>query len=162
MSGWRRNGGGYGPVNNAAIEGVRISSLRRIPTPGGDVLHALKATDPEFAGFGEAYFSTVQTGAVKGWKRHRLMRMNLVVAAGAVRFVLFDDRPGMSQQFTTVDLSPDLPETYSRLTVPPGIWVAFTGRGVGLNLVLNLASIPHDPAEADNKPLDSIPWNWGL
>jgi len=148
-------------VSEAGISGVHVTPLRRITTPGGDVLHALKSSDPEFAGFGEAYFSTVESGAIKGWKRHRTMLMNLVVPAGAVRFVLFDDRPDMPERFLTVDLSPDLADSYARLTVPPGVWMAFTGTGPGLNLVLNLASIPHDPTEADNKPLDAIAWNWG-
>ncbi|HZG09360.1 MAG TPA: dTDP-4-dehydrorhamnose 3,5-epimerase [Allosphingosinicella sp.] len=147
-------------MSEASIAGVRITPLRRIATSGGDVLHALKSSDSEFAGFGEAYFSTVDSGAIKGWKRHRTMLMNLVVPAGAVRFVLFDDRPNMPETFLAVDLSPDSADSYVRLTVPPGVWMAFTGTGPGLNLVLNLASIPHDPAEADNKPLDAIAWSW--
>lgn len=160
MSGLRSSGGGSGPARELALDGVGITPLRRIATPGGDVLHALKAGDPGYASFGEAYFSTVNPGAIKGWKRHRSMMMNLVVPAGAVRFVLFDDRPEKPQRFMKVDLSPNSADSYARLTVPPGIWMAFTGTGPGLNLVLNLASIPHDPAEADSKPLDAIPWTW--
>ena len=41
---------------------------------------------------------------------------------------------------------------YQRLTVPPGIWVAFSGEGPGENIVLNIASIPHDPVEAETLP----------
>jgi hypothetical protein len=32
--------------------------------------------------------------------------------------------------------------------------------GAGRNLLLNLASIAHDPAEADARPLDAFPWRW--
>lgn len=147
-------------MSEEPIKGVKLAPLRQIATPGGDVLHGLKASDPEYAGFGEAYFSTVVFGAVKGWKRHRMMVMNLIVAAGTVRFVLFDDRDRVPGRYQSFDLSPDNADSYARLTVPPGVWMAFTGKGEGLNLVLNIASIPHDPTEADSAPLDTIAWSW--
>lgn len=139
------------------LKGVTLTPLRRIRTPGGDVLHALKDVDPGFAGFGEAYFTTIEAGAVKGWKRHRRMVMNLVVPSGAVRFVIHDqDVVDEEDAFQTIDLSPDGPDSYARLSVQPGLWMAFAGLGSGLNLVLNLASIRHDPEEADNQPLDAF------
>ena len=137
-----------------------LTPLRRIPVPRGDVFHALKASAPGFAGFGEAYFTTVEQGAVKGWKRHREMTMNLVVPCGAVEFVVFDGTPGGEGTFRSILLSPDGEAQYQRLTVPPGLWMGFAGRGAGLNLVLNLASIEHRPEEADNLPLERIAWNW--
>jgi dTDP-4-dehydrorhamnose 3,5-epimerase len=140
---------------------ILLTPLRRIPVPRGDVFHAIKASAPGYAGFGEAYFTTVETGAVKGWKRHREMTMNLIVPAGAVEFVMFDGEPGDVGAFRTVTLSPDSDERYQRLTVPPGLWMAFAGRGEGLNLVMNFASIEHRPDEADNSLLDGIAWNWG-
>jgi dTDP-4-dehydrorhamnose 3,5-epimerase len=139
------------------LKGVTLTPLQRIRTPGGDVLHALKDVDPGYSGFGEAYFTTIEAGAVKGWKRHRRMVMNLVVPSGAVRFVIHDqDGVAGEDAFQTVVLSPDGPESYARLTVQPGLWVAFAGLGSGLNLVLNLASIRHDPDEADDRPLDAF------
>ena len=43
-------------------------------------------------------------------------------------------------------------------TIPsPGWWMAFTGTGDGTNLVCNMASIPHDPAEAVNVDLAAYP-----
>jgi len=143
------------------VKGVAFTRLRRIPTPGGDVLHAMKDIDPGFAGFGEAYFTTVEAGAVKGWKRHRRMVMNLVVACGAIRFVVRDDGDVSGESGAqSFDLSPDDPESHARLTVEPGLWMAFAGLGHGLNLVLNLASIRHDPEEADNRSLDAFDWAW--
>lgn len=145
---------------------ILLTPLRRIPVPRGDVFHAIKASAPGFAGFGEAYFSTVETGAVKGWKRHNEMTMNLVVPTGAVEFVLFDgDAETGEGTFHSVTLSPDTDSSYQRLTVPPGLWMAFAGRGSSrngeLNLVLNFASIEHRPDEADGRPLDDLPWTWG-
>lgn len=132
-----------------------FTPLRRIPTPGGEVRHGLKAGDPQFAGFGEAYFSSVDQGAVKGWKRHNRMTLNLIVVVGEVRFLVLDEATGERWAFQP---GPATAEGYGRLTVPPGLWMAFGGAGPGQNLLLNLASIEHDPSEADARPLDAFPW----
>lgn len=133
-----------------------VTPLKRIPTPGGEVMHALKASDDSYAGFGEAYFSTVEKGAVKGWKRHNRMTLNLVVPVGMVEFVVHDPEAAEAERFRSFTLGPGA--TYARLTVPPGLWMAFAGRAEGLNLVLNAASIEHDPDEADRADLAAIPW----
>ena len=46
------------------INGVSVTPLKRIFTPKGDVLHALKSSDSDFCGFGEAYFSERVLGKV--------------------------------------------------------------------------------------------------
>lgn len=139
------------------MNGPVLTPLRRIPTPGGEVRHGLKASDPSFAGFGEAYFSAVEQGAVKGWKRHRRMTLNLVVVVGEVRFLVLDESTGERHAF---QLGPEGAQGYGRLTVPPGLWMAFAGVGAGENLLLNLASIEHDPGEADARPIDAFAWDW--
>ncbi len=133
-----------------------LTELRRIPTPKGDVLHAMKAVDRGYAGFGEAYFSTVHDGVVKGWKRHRLMTLNLVCIAGAIRFVVYGD--DAASPVLDATLSPDSTELYRRLTVPPLFWVGFSGATAGVNIALNLASIGHDPDEAETVELDRFRW----
>jgi dTDP-4-dehydrorhamnose 3,5-epimerase len=136
------------------IVDVLVTPLRIIRGDSGDVMHAMKESEKTFNGFGEAYFSTIRTGAVKGWKKHRRMILNLVVPVGAIKFVLYDDRPDSKSYkiFQEITLSP---ENYQRLTVPPGIWMAFNGIGTNENLLLNIASIPHDPMEADNLPVQN-------
>lgn len=144
------------------MKGAHFTPLARIATPGGDVFHGLKQTDEDFAGFGEAYFSSVERGAVKGWRRHTRMVMNLIVPTGRIRFVVGEDHPdGVPVAREQFVLSPDAAE-YGRLTLAPGVWMAFQGVGPGLNLLLNLASIPHDQGEAETKPLDTIAWDWAL
>lgn len=128
-----------------------LTDLARIPTAGGDVLHAMKATDQGFAGFGEAYVSIVLPGATKGWKRHRRMVLNLVVLTGCVRFHLHH-----ANETSSLILSPEPGGRFARLTVQPGIWLAFTGIATCPSLVLNLASLPHDPAEAETVPLETF------
>ena len=51
-------------------------------------------------------------------------------------------------------------ENYGRLTVPPNLWLAFKGVGVQESLLLNVASIPHDPNEVERRSLEEIDYNW--
>jgi len=129
---------------------LRYTPLRRIPTAQGEVRHGLKATDPGFAGFGEVYFTEVIAGKVKGWKRHRRMVMNLIVITGTVRFILHDATDARRDYVVSAEED----ERYGRLTVPPGLWMAFQGVGRGSNLLMNFASCEHDPEEAEACPLE--------
>lgn len=130
------------------IEGVILTPLKIISGDSGDVLHAIKRTESSFCGFGEAYFSTIKKGAVKAWKRHHEMTLNMVVPCGEIKFVLYDERSGSSTygEIFEVTLSRN---NYQRLTVPPMIWVGFKGVEKGLNLLLDVSDIPHDPDEID-------------
>jgi dTDP-4-dehydrorhamnose 3,5-epimerase len=131
------------------MSGILYTRLRRIPTPQGEVRHGLRASDPGFAGFGEVYVSEVIGGKIKGWKRHRQMVMNLVVLTGTVRFILHDGVDLCRDYVVSIEED----ERYARLTVPPGLWMAFQGIGRGGNLLMNLASCEHDPEEAESCPL---------
>ena len=134
------------------IHGLQLTPLKRIALPAGDVMHGLRASEPAFGGFGEAYFTSVVQGQVKGWKRHRRMLSNLIVPVGSVRVQVLDDREDSPSRGQWFDAS--LGEgNYQRLTLPPNLWFAFGGVGAGLNLMLNLASIEHDPSECDSLPL---------
>ncbi len=145
------------------IQGVNITPLKIIPAPNGNILHALKSTEDSCKGFGEAYFSTVHHGKIKGWKSHTRMTLNLVVPVGGIRFVVYDDREGSDtfNAFNQFDLGPEL--HYARLTVPPLVWMAFQGLTETTNMLLNMADLEHDPTEARNLPIDTelIPkYNW--
>lgn len=129
------------------MEGVILTPLRRIPTGKGDVLHAMKATDLGYAGFGECYFSEVYSGQQKGWKRHNRMTLNLVVVTGAIRFTI--EREDGEQMEVTLG-----PETnYQRLTVAPGLWMKFEGVAEGTSLLMDIIPEPHDPNECDKRDL---------
>jgi dTDP-4-dehydrorhamnose 3,5-epimerase len=140
------------------ITGVTTTPLSIIDTKGGAVLHAIKRSDYGFSGFGEAYFSTIEHNAIKGWKRHKEMVLNLIVPIGSVRFILYDDRKNQINKFQEVVLS--LKGGYNRLTVPPMIWVGFQGLDIHPSIVLNIASIEHSSEEIDQKELDEIKFNW--
>ncbi len=133
------------------MDGVTLTPLKQIKHPKGDIFHAMKASDDGFFGFGEVYFSTVNQGEVKGWKKHTEMTLNLVVVTGEIEFVVYDDN-----SFYSVNLSKN---NYQRLTVEPGLWLAF--RGVSIeNMLLNLASIEHNANESENVDLYDFDYNW--
>ena len=135
------------------MDKIALTSLKKIDTGKGNVLHAIKRSDAGFAGFGEAYFSEVSKGEVKGWKKHRTMTLNLVVPIGEVQFVIFNEIDGT---FCSHNLSIS---NYNRLTVGPGLWMAFKGIQ-SHNMLLNIASIEHDPGEYDTLTIDQIDYDW--
>jgi len=146
------------------IDGVITRPLRIIPDARGAVMHMLRNDWPEFAGFGEVYFSCIEPGAVKAWRRHTQMTMQLAVPAGAVEVVLYDARDasptygGVQRQV----LSPGSEDSYTLLIIPPGIWNGFRGVASTTSVVANCGSIAHAPGEAEGLPADDpqIPFAW--
>jgi dTDP-4-dehydrorhamnose 3,5-epimerase len=116
----------------------------------------LRADAPHYVGFGEIYFSLINSGMVKGWKRHQRMTLNLAVPIGQVRFAFYDDRNDSPTYGETQEVILGR-DAYQLAVVPPGIWCAFQGLDPNISLVANCASLPHDPSEADNRPLADPP-----
>lgn len=131
--------------------GSLITPLKKIKNPKGDIFHGLKLGEQGFNGFGEAYFSHIHKDLTKGWKLHRKMTSNLIVPVGSIQFYLRSEDGTISESIILGE------ENYARLTVPPLTWLAFCGVGKDINLLLNIASIPHDPGESINKPLNEFP-----
>lgn len=138
-----------GTVN---LENIIITPLKRIELDGGDVLHALKNNEVGYDVFGEAYFSSIKFDVIKGWKLHTKMTMNLIVPVGDVKFVFYNEKT-----FRVIEIGE---KSYSRITVPPGIWFGFKGIGLNNNLVLNIANLRHDPEEVQRKNNSEINFNW--
>ena len=143
----------------SVIEGVCLEPLSIIEVENGNILHGLKSSDKEFESFGEAYFSIIEFEKIKAWKKHIEMTLNIIVPVGEIKFVLFDDRSNSLtyRNFQVVNLSTS---QYSRLTIPKNIWLGFQGVGKKLNLLLNIASIEHDPNEVIKKDINQIEYNW--
>ena len=132
---------------------IILTPLKKIHNSKGGIFHAMKKSDKGFSGFGEAYFSTVNNNEIKGWKKHTKMTLNLVVVTGEIEFVVYDYD---GDSFFNVKLSK---KNYQRLTVKPNLWLAFRGLD-NENMLLNLASIEHDPDESENVDLDIFNYSW--
>jgi len=137
------------------VNHILITPLERIKCNGGDVMHAIKFTDPGYVGFGEAYFSIVELDAIKAWKRHLRMTLNIVVPLGTVQFAFFDAKGKMREEVVGGN-------RYVRLTVPPGIWFGFKGLFSPYSTLMNVADIPHDPKEVERKTINEIKFNWKI
>lgn len=137
------------------MDGVILTPLKQIYHPKGDIFHAMKKSDIGFDGFGEAYFSTINQNDIKGWKKHTKMTLNIVVPVGNIEFVVYDEK---TKEFFSTKLSHN---NYQRLTVKSGLWMAFKGLDK-YNMLLNLASIEHDPNEAVNIELNEINYKWEI
>ena len=135
------------------MDGVILTPLKQIFYPKGTIMHAMKKSDEGFAGFGEAYFSTINKGEIKGWKKHSEMILNLVVPLGEIEFVVYDE---VANKYFSIKLSQN---NYQRLTIQPTLWMAFRGIEES-NMLLNIASIVHNPNEATNIDLNKIKYDW--
>ena len=137
------------------------TNLSIIEAETGSVLHALKKTDGGFEKIGEVYFSIVVKDAVKAWKMHQRMTLNLIVPVGSVLFCFIDvrDKSSTLNETCKIILSQ---EPYFRLTVPPGIWFGFKGVSNGLNLICNVADMPHEPHEVIRKDIDEFDMDWSV
>jgi dTDP-4-dehydrorhamnose 3,5-epimerase len=138
-------------------EDIVLTPLSIIKTANGSVLHAMKKNDQGFEGYGEAYFSEIESQGIKAWKRHKEMTLNLIVPMGAIRFVLYDNRVNEDGNVQQVVLSKN---NYQRLTIPPMVWVGFQGVSNGTSMLLNIANITHSPDEVNVKDINEINFNW--
>ncbi len=144
------------------IPGVEIRPLEVIADERGAVLHMLRADASYFQRFGEIYFSVVNPGAVKAWRRHRSAVMNLAVPVGEALIAMFDDRAGSSARGAVMDVRAGA-SNYCLITIPAGVWSGFMGVGDRPAVIANCATEPHDPAEVDRRPADdpALPYIWG-
>ena len=141
------------------IDGIQVTELAHIPTAGGYVMHGLKRKESSFSGFGEVYFSSIEADKIRGWKKHKEMTLNLIVLLGKIRFVFIDGR--RDEKSNIVDdivLSPE--QNYMRLTVPPGVWMAFQGLAHPNNILVNISNREHDPSESDQVDLETFNFVW--
>ena len=129
---------------------IKIKALKQINVEGGNVLHALKASEEEFYGFEEAYFSTIEINKIKAWKRHLRMTMNLIVPVGEVQFNFYNEEKKLLVNTVVGE------RNYSRITVPPMIWFGFKGLSSNISYILNISDISHDPSEVERKPLSFL------
>ena len=133
---------------------IKYIPLKNISNPLGDVWHAIKSSDSEYVGFGEAYFSFIEKGKIKGWKKHKKATLNLIVPVGEIKFFAYDeeqeDKHSKLSSFTLSE------ENYFRLTVPSGIWLAFKGLKER-NMLLNVSDYSHDPSEVEAIEIENFP-----
>jgi len=143
------------------IEGVIIEPLKVFEDERGEVRHMLKCDSPYFTRFGEIYFSFINPGYVKAWKKHQKQTQYFCVPVGNIKVVLFDDRKNSSSkgEVQEIEIGED---NYCLLRIPPQIWYGFQSQGNDRALIVNCTDIPHDPQEAMqiDSADHSVPYSW--
>jgi len=135
------------------LDRIILTPLTQIYNPKGDIFHAMKKTSDGYEGFGEAYFSTINKGDIKNWRKHTKMTLNIIVPIGEIKFVAYDEQ---IKKFFSVKLSQN---NFQRLTIKPGLWLAFKGLA-DFNMLLNIANIEHDTNETESKNLEEFKYEW--
>ena len=152
-------------VNNAIeskINGVAVLPLKQIEDERGAVLHMLRSDSPSFFRFGEIYFSIVNPGVVKAWKRHKEKTQHFAVPVGRIRLVLFDDRADSPSKGQIEEIILGRPDRYFLICIPPIVWYGFKGISEMPTLLANCSDMPHDPNESEQLPASNnhISYNW--
>lgn len=135
------------------MDGIILTSLKKIYHSKGEILKAITKSDSVFSEFGEAYFSVINQGDIKGWKKHTKMISNLIVVIGEIEFVFYNE---ITKEFFNIKISQN---NYKRLTIKPGLLMAFRGIKEN-NILFNLSNIEHDPNETINIDLNEIDYKW--
>ena len=149
-------------IPEGQIDGVELHALKIFADERGAVLHMLRADSALGAKFGEVYFSEINPGVVKGWKRHLRMTQRLTVPVGQVKFVIYDDRPESKTRGRIANWTVGRPDNYRLLVIPPGVWYGFQCVDARPSLIVNCADLPHDPMESELAKLDAgvVPYRW--
>lgn len=149
-------------IAGSLIDGVLLTQLKQISDERGAVLHMLRSDAPDFTQFGECYFSEVVTGCVKGWKCHELQTQNIAVPRGRIKLVIYDRREKSASQGIIQEFELGRPDAYFRISIPPGIWYAFSCISDETALLVNCADVPHDPGECKVLEMRTreIPYKW--
>jgi dTDP-4-dehydrorhamnose 3,5-epimerase len=148
------------------IDGVRIREARTIADDRGTICVAY---DPRW-GFSDepmvySYEVTIRPGAVKGWILHETYDDRLFLAAGTVKWVMYDDRPDSPTRGRLTELYFD-EHHRSLLLIPRGVWHAVQNVGATDSRMVNFPTAQYDYENPDKTrlPLDTerIPYRFEL
>lgn len=144
------------------IDGVIIQELKQIVDERGKVMHMLRNDSTLFMKFGEIYFSTINSGTVKAWKRHLKMTQHFAVPVGKIKLVICDYRKS-STGYGKVEVVILGEDDYYLVRIPPLVWYGFKGISSIPALIANCTDLPYDPDEVEQiDPYDKrVSYNWG-
>ena len=136
------------------IEQVIITPLKQIIDDKGKILHMLRADSVLFNKFGEIYFSLVNPGVVKAWKKHKLSTQLFAVPVGEILLVLYDNRENSKtkEEIQIINIGES---NYKLVRITPMVWYDFKGISKNAALIANCTDIPHDPLELERSDVNN-------
>lgn len=143
------------------IQGLQIKPLKIFRDERGQVMHMMRCDDGIFKNFGEIYFSIVNPGVIKGWKRHQQMSQHFAVPQGNIKLVVYDDRLGSPTKGEVQEIFVG-ENNYQLVCLPPQLWYGFCSENDKPAMIANCSDIVHDPKEVELRPIDdgAIPYKW--
>jgi len=150
-------------VMKKLIDGVILKKLNIIPDERGKLVEILRADDPFFEKFGQAYLTSAYPGVVKAWHFHQFQVDHFCVIRGMMKVVLFDNRKDsptkdMVNEFFLGEQNPQL------IRIPKGVFHGFKCIGECEALVINLPSEKYEHDNPDEYRVDphdnDIPYDW--
>lgn len=149
-------------MGDLKIHDLRLISLKQIVDQRGAVFHYLRSDDKNFNGFGEAYYSKVNSGVVKGWKYHKEVCQHFCVPVGEIKIVIYDGRLDSPSLGCVDEILLNDSSNYSRLSIPPRLWYSFKCISETSSLLANIINQVHHPDESETLPIDTefIPYDW--
>jgi dTDP-4-dehydrorhamnose 3,5-epimerase len=145
------------------IHGAQAIPLTQYCDCRGRVFEILRRDDPHFAGFGQAYFSSIYPGVVKAWHAHQRQTDFICIIKGMCRVGLFDNREGSPTRGEIDDMVIG-EHNLILLQIPPGVFHGFKTVSPDEVFLVNLPSEPYDRESPDElrRPWNDpgIPFNW--
>ena len=135
-----------------------VKSLNLVLDERGFLVELLRADDPFFTKFGQAYISAINPGVVKGFYRHLTKTSHLTCVQGQIKLVLVDVGNILKKvyEYHLSLLSPKL------VVVESGVWYGWACVGSEPALVTNFTTEAFDPSRPDQEYMSahSNPWDY--
>ena len=155
-----------GALMQTPIYGTVWENLTIIPASGGCVLKMLTPDNPltpNFEhGFGELYFSEINSGEIRAWKCHKRQNQLFCVPMGLIKIGMYDARVNSPSCGKACSFLLGRPNYYRLLRLPAGIWYGFECLSKNSAIICNFADLPHNPDEMERADLHDpiIPAEW--
>jgi dTDP-4-dehydrorhamnose 3,5-epimerase len=136
---------------------TEVTQIESIADHRGSVIKVISEDSTNFAGFGELYFSTVKTGVIKAWRRHKQMTVNLMLVTGKVRLVVLESLDHEPELDLVLDA-----QQRKLVTIEPGKWYGFQGLSDAEAMLMNFANIKHEDLEVERLDHDAagVSYTW--
>ena len=139
------------------MKGFKLTKLKKINLPKGNVLKFIDKKNKNFIKFGEVYFSFVNYKSIKAWKMHKKMTINITVPIGNVRFVLFEMKKNKVSKIEEIKIGQN---NYRLLTINPKIWYGFIGISKNPSMIVSLTNMLYDENEMVRENINFFDYNW--
>jgi dTDP-4-dehydrorhamnose 3,5-epimerase len=142
------------------IHGVQAKPLRVFPDDRGFLMEMLRADEPIFEQFGQAYLTACRRGVAKAWHYHRQQTDHFVCVGGTALVVLYDGRDDSPTRGTVQDFTLHSPPSQDPapllLKIPPLVIHGFTAIRGEEARIINIPTLAYRHADPDEH---RYPWN---